>query len=97
MLFVPIPDMMKAMIEHIYGFDMIYHETTYLDNMRDKAAERFHCTTKSCGHCPQSHGQQIIDWSFQFKIQYAGSFSKRSTRSFPNTHLAIEGVTYEIH
>jgi ribonuclease Z len=34
------------MIEHIYGADMIYHETTYLDSMREKAEMRFHTTTR---------------------------------------------------
>ncbi len=36
----------ESIIEHIYGFDTIYHETTYLDNLNDKAFERFHSTTK---------------------------------------------------
>ena len=36
----------ENIIPHIYGADMIYHETTYLDSMRDKAIERFHSTTK---------------------------------------------------
>lgn len=36
----------ESLIEHIYGCDAIYHETTYLDNMREKAFERFHSTTK---------------------------------------------------
>jgi ribonuclease Z len=36
----------ENIIPHIAGADAIYHETTYLDNMRDKAVERFHSTTK---------------------------------------------------
>ena len=36
----------ESIIPYIRGADMIYHETTYLDNVRDKAFERFHCTTK---------------------------------------------------
>jgi ribonuclease Z len=39
----------EGLIEHIYGFDTIYHETTYLDNMKDRAFERFHTTTKEAG------------------------------------------------
>ncbi|HZG99821.1 MAG TPA: ribonuclease Z, partial [Flavisolibacter sp.] len=39
----------EGLLEHIYGFDTIYHETTYLDNMKDRAFERFHTTTKEAG------------------------------------------------
>ena len=34
------------MIPHINDADMIYHETTYLDNFRESAELRFHSTTK---------------------------------------------------
>ncbi|HET9430617.1 MAG TPA: ribonuclease Z, partial [Chitinophagaceae bacterium] len=36
----------ESIIPHIQGADMIYHETTYLDHLRERAEARFHSTTR---------------------------------------------------
>ena len=36
----------ESLIPDIEGADMIYHETTYLDNLRERAEARFHSTSK---------------------------------------------------
>jgi ribonuclease BN (tRNA processing enzyme) len=46
MHFVQILNMMSRSFNIFMVSDMIYHETTYLDNMRDKAEARFHTTTR---------------------------------------------------
>ena len=46
----------ENMIEYIRGADMIYHETTYHDNMREKAFERFHCTTRQAAEIAKKAG-----------------------------------------
>lgn len=88
----------EGIIEHVYGFDMIYHEATYLDNMRDKAAERFHCTTKEAALLARkAMVSKLLIGHFSSKYSTLEAFQQEAREVFPNTHLAIEGQTYEIY
>ncbi len=88
----------ESLIEHIYGFDMIYHEATYLDNMRDKAAERFHCTTKEAATLARkAMVNKLLIGHFSSKYSTLDAFLLEARSVFPNTDLALEGQTYEIH
>jgi ribonuclease Z len=88
----------ESLIQYIYGADMIYHETTYLDNMRDKAHERFHCTTKQAAELAKKAmvGKLLIG-HFSSKYNTLDQFEAEAREVFQNTDLAIEGMTYEIH
>ena len=88
----------EGLIPHIYGADMIYHETTYLDNLREKAFERFHSTTKQAAEIAKKAmiGKLLIG-HFSSKYSTLELFESEAKEVFPNTELAIEGVTYEIH
>ncbi len=46
----------ESLIEHIKGADMIYHETTYLDNLRERAESRFHSTSKQAAAIAKKAG-----------------------------------------
>lgn len=88
----------EGIIPHIYGADMIYHETTYLDNMRDKAEERFHTTTKQAALIARkAMVRKLLIGHFSSKYSTLEQFEKEAREVFPDTELAIEGVTYNIH
>ncbi len=56
----------ESLIPHIKGADMIYHETTYLDNLRERAVDRFHSTTKQAAETgEESRCKKITDRAFQ--------------------------------
>jgi ribonuclease Z len=87
----------ESLIEHIYGFDAIYHETTYLDNFRDKAFERFHSTTRQAATLAQkAMVNKLLIGHFSSKYSTLEAFLEESRSVFPNTELAMEGVTYDI-
>ena len=88
----------EGIIQHIYGFDTIYHETTYLDNMRDKAAERYHSTTRQAAAIARmAMVNQLLIGHFSSKYATLDAFQQEAKDVFQNTELAIEGVTYEVH
>lgn len=88
----------ESMIQYIYGADMIYHETTYLDNFRDKAFERFHCTTRQAAELARkAMVKKLLIGHFSSKYNTLEQFEIEARQIFPNTELAIEGSTYEIH
>lgn len=88
----------EGLIQYIYGADMIYHEATYLDNMREKADERFHCTTKQAAEIARrAMVKKLLIGHFSSKYDTLELFEKEAREVFPNTELAIEGSSYEIH
>lgn len=88
----------ESIIQYIYDADMIYHETTYLDNMREKAHERFHCTTKQAAEIARkAMVKKLIIGHFSSKYNSLEQFQEEAREIFSNTELAIEGNTYEVH
>lgn len=88
----------ENIIPHIYGADMIYHETTYLDNMQDKAAERFHSTTRQAATiASKARVKKLLIGHFSSKYSTLDAFQQEAQEVFSNTELAIEGNTYEVH
>ncbi len=88
----------ESIIASIYNADMIYHEATYLDNMREKANERFHCTTRQAAEiAKKAMINKLIIGHFSSKYSTLELFLKEAQEVFPKTELAIEGNTYEIH
>jgi len=87
----------EAMIEHIRDADMIYHETTYLDNLRQRAEERFHSTTKQAALIAQkANVKKLLLGHFSSKYDTLEEFEKEAREVFPDTELALEGVTYKV-
>ena len=87
----------EQMIQHIYGADMIYHETTYLDNMREKAEARFHTTTRQAAEIARkSMVKKLLIGHFSSKYASLEPFYQETRSGFTNTELAIEGSTYEV-
>jgi ribonuclease Z len=87
----------EPIIDHIRDADMIYHETTYLDNLRERAFERFHSTSKQAALIAQkANVKRLLIGHFSSKYDTLEEFEKEAREVFPNTDLALEGVTYRI-
>lgn len=87
----------ESLIPHIEGADMIYHETTYLDNLRERAESRFHSTTKQAAALAQKAGvKKLLIGHFSSKYDTLEEFESEAREVFPNTELALEGVCYEV-
>lgn len=87
----------EDMLTHIKDADMIYHETTYLSVFDDKAFERFHSTTTQTGQIAKKSGtKRLLIGHFSSKYDVLDEFLAETTAVFPNTELAIEGVSYRI-
>jgi len=85
----------ESLIEKLQGVDMLYHETTYLKDLAERAASRFHSTTvqAACIAKRAKVGRLLIG-HFSSKYEKLDIFQQEATTVYPNTDLAIEGVTY---
>ncbi len=87
----------ESLIEHIKGADMIYHETTYLDNLRERAENRFHSTSKQAAAIAKKAGvKKLLIGHFSSKYDTLEEFELEAREVFPNTELALEGTAYTI-
>jgi ribonuclease Z len=87
----------ETLIPHIEGADIIYHETTYLDNLRERAESRFHSTTKQAALIAKKAGvKKLLIGHFSSKYDTLDEFEKEAREVFPNTELAIEGAAYTL-
>lgn len=87
----------EDMIPHIEGADMIYHETTYLDNLRERAYERFHSTSVQAAMIASKAGvKKLLVGHFSSKYDTLDEFETEARTVFPNCEIAKEGVTYRV-
>ncbi len=87
----------EGLVDKIKGVDLLYHETTYLQDNEAKAAARFHSTTLQAGAIAQKAGvKKLLIGHFSAKYELLDPFLEEVVTVFPNTELAIDGVTYRI-
>ncbi|MDI3322685.1 ribonuclease Z [Pinibacter soli] len=85
----------ESLVEKVYKVEVLYHETTYLKDLEDRAALRFHCTTTQAATIAlKANATQLLIGHFSSKYETLELFEKEAREVFPNTLLAIEGVTY---
>jgi len=87
----------ESLIPHIKGADMIYHETTYLDNLRERAEARFHSTSKQAAEIAKKAAvKKLLIGHFSSKYDVLDEFETEAREVFENTELALEGVAYQV-
>lgn len=83
--------------EQVKGVNLLYHEATYLKDMTDNAKKRFHSTTHQAASIAKEAGvEKLIIGHFSSKYENVEVFKQEAREVFPNTDLAIEGVTFRI-
>ena len=87
----------EALLPHLLEADLIYHETTYLDNLLEKAVERFHSTSKQAALiAKKGKVKKLLIGHFSSKYAELDEFEKEAREVFQNSEIAMEGVTYQV-
>lgn len=77
--------------------DLLYHETTYLKDQHEKAAERFHSTTVQAASIAKQAGvKKLIIGHFSSRYEVLDSFLEEAKEVFEQTELALEGACYKV-
>jgi ribonuclease Z len=81
----------------VQGVDTLYHESTYLDNDREKAVLRYHSTTAQAAEIANKAGvKQLLLGHFSSKYKELAAFKEEAVKTFFNVYVTEEGKTYEI-
>lgn len=85
----------ENILSYISGCDLIYHEATYLDDNRDKAADRFHSTSSQAASIALKAGaKRLLLGHFSSKYPDLAAFETEAKKVFPAAEVSREGVTY---
>jgi ribonuclease Z len=87
----------ERIVGKVRGVDLLYHETTYLKDLEERAGKRFHSTTVQAAMIAKKAGvKRLLIGHFSSKYEKLEPFELEAREVFPNTDLALEGVTYRI-
>ena len=87
----------ERIADKVKGVDLLYHETTYLKDLEDRAKARFHSTTVQAGQMAILAGvTKLLIGHFSSKYEDLGIFLEETKAVFPNTELALEGCCYKV-
>jgi ribonuclease Z len=81
----------------IKDVDLLYHETTYLHALEERAASRFHSTTKQAAAIAKAGNvKKLLIGHFSSKYETLEEFLAEATSVFENTELALEGACFPV-
>jgi ribonuclease Z len=87
----------ESIVEKIKGVELLYHESTYLKDQIQKAADRYHSTTIQAATIAKLAGvKRLVIGHFSSKYESIEPFLTEAKEVFENTDLAIEGTCFSI-
>lgn len=87
----------ETLVEWVKGVDLLYHETTYLKDLEERAALRFHSTTIQAATIAQKAGvKKLLIGHFSSKYEKLEQFEQEARAVFPESYLALEGITFKV-
>ena len=82
----------ESIVPIIKGVDLLYHETTYVDDAKESAAKYKHSTAKEAATIAKMAGVgKLICGHYSSRYQDLTPFEKEARSVFPNTELGLEG------
>ena len=87
----------EDIIPIIENADVLYHEATYLKDLEERAASRYHSTTHQAATIAKlGDVKKLIIGHFSSKYETVDDFLKEAKEVFENTELGLEGICYRI-
>jgi ribonuclease Z len=87
----------EALIPHLEGTDLMYHESTFLEAHRARAEETWHSTTLDAARVAcRSGARHLLLGHFSARYHDLQPFLDEAQSIFPRTQLAREGARYEL-
>ncbi len=88
---------LQSVAELINGVDLLYHEATFLEELRDFATKTLHSTTIDAANIAKlANAKKLLIGHFSSRHKDAALFEKEAKSVFENTEAAIEGKTYTV-
>ena len=87
----------ESLAGKVQNVDLLYHEATYLKDLHERAASRFHSTTHQAASIAKlGNVKKLLIGHFSSKYELLDEFLPEACAVFENTELALEGACYRI-
>jgi ribonuclease Z len=87
----------ESIVEYIKNVDLLYHETTFMQDMASTAREKFHSTTIDAANIAmKANAKQLIIGHYSARYDNLMPLLDETRTVFGNTLLAEEGKIYEV-
>lgn len=87
----------QSLIEMVKNVDVLYHESTFMEEEKDKAIETKHSTASEAGRIARfAKPGKLLIGHFSARYKILDPLLAEAKAEFPNTMLAIEGETFVI-
>jgi len=85
----------ETIASHCRDVTLLYHEATYLQANQEKAKRHMHSTTQEAAAiAKKANAGRLIIGHFSSRYETLDEMVEEAREIFPNTDLALEGVTY---
>jgi ribonuclease Z len=87
----------EALIPHLKGIDVLYHEATFGEDEQEKARETLHSTAAQAATIAKlSEVKELLLGHFSARYRELDPILEEAKKIFPESKLAIEGSTFTI-
>ena len=87
----------EKIIDTVKGVDVLYHESTFLDDMKERARQTMHSTALEAATLAQKAGAgKLILGHYSSRYEDESVFLTEAEPVFPNTLLATEGKVFKL-
>lgn len=87
----------ESIVPMIEGVDLLYHETTYLDDMTSEAADRMHSTISEAAKIARLAGvNKLLTGHYSGRYDGLNAFLEAGKKIFKNTLIAEEGLVVSV-
>jgi ribonuclease Z len=84
--------------EKIKGVNLLYHEATFMDDLRDRAVQTFHSTAKDAAMMASAaQVGKLLLGHFSIRYRDLNPLLQEARQIFPESYLATEGESLYIH
>jgi ribonuclease Z len=87
----------ESFLPHIRGVDLMYHESTYLQDNTERALSRFHSTARQAAQLAKAaDAKALILGHYSSSYRDPRVFQEEAAEIFPDVQASVEGAGYEI-
>ncbi|MBF9144221.1 ribonuclease Z [Hymenobacter properus] len=86
-----------ALADFIQGADLLYHEATFLEELRERAAQTHHSTARQAATMAVAGGvKRLLIGHFSSRYKTLGPLLEEAQAVYPTAELATEGLTVNL-